>query len=175
MSIDHFIVISALGEFSVFWLLHLLCFRHIKHEDIIKWFKYLYISTNLIGAVFILCYFKITTTTSYSLSIILFIMVNIFTIFSLLVCAYIIEVFGLVESSVNIKILSLIAQSKTKELTQKNITKTYNKRIIIDKRLLRLESSGDLIFYRGKYYLGKRFSVFYLMAQFSRFIDFLYN
>jgi len=176
MFFDLFIIISAFSEFGFFWLLHILFFRYIKHEEDLKWLIYLYLSTNLIGGVFIIWFFKIAAGgINYSFNTVLFIMVSIFTIFSLLVENYVVEIFGLLESSIQIKLLSLIAKTKTKEITQKNITRIYNKEVIINKRLLRLISSGDLIFYKGKYYPGKRFSVFYLMAKFSKFIDFLYR
>lgn len=176
MTFDLLIIVIALGEFGVFWILHVYLFRFLKYENVLKWLVYLYLFTTTVYTFLILMFMNLIIPENlYDLPKQIIIVTTSFTITSLLTGIYIIGIFGIIESSIRIKILSLVAQTKTSGITYKEINKVYNKQIIINKRLLRLLNSGDIRLIEGKYYAPKLVSVFQLITQITRCIDYLHK
>lgn len=176
MFIDLFIILAALGEFCVFWMLHVLLFRFISYESVFKWLISLYVfTTTTYAALFLMLRHLMIAVGVYDTLMQLVVMTTILVIASLLTGIYIIGIFGIIESSIRIKLLNLVTQAKTSGITYKDITNVYNKQIILNKRIQRLQSSGDIIRVAGKYYAPKRFSAFFLVAQITKFIAYLYR
>jgi hypothetical protein len=174
MLVDFCILSIALGEFGLYLLLHVLLFRMIKPEDVIKWQVYTYAFSCLVGGAISLLVIN-TLFSPVTITLLFTLELGIFIIVSLLVCMYIIGIFGIIESSIRIKLLSMIAHAAKKGITRKNIYKIYNKQTIINKRLLRLVSSGDVIVVDGKFYLGKPTPALFAITQLAQFINRLYN
>ena len=176
MGIDYLVVIMGFGEFVVFWLLHMLIFPRIHRQHIIAWFFYIYVFTFILGTgvltILINSINSLTTSSDFGLLIVTIILVS--SIFSLLCAIYIIGIFGIIESSVRMKLLTLVAAKSTHGLTHTELTKTYNKVADLTNRLQRLTSSGDVQLINGKYYLRKRFSLSLLLIQLSQFITWIY-
>lgn len=158
MSFDFLIILFGATEFIVFLLLHIVVFRWIKHDAILKWLMYLYIFTSLFGAVFVFWFFSsiLTLPSSNFWQLLFLTLITTVIFFTLLVGAYIIGIFGIIESSIRIRALSLIVYTKNKGLTTTTLFRRYNKKIIIEKRLARFKSSGSVIVRKGKYFAGKQ-------------------
>src|SRR3989344_1753691 len=177
MEIDFLIISMGFGEFAVFWLLHMLLFPRIDRRHIITWFFYIYVITCILGtgvlAILIYSTNLLTTSSVFGLLIVTTILVN--AIFSMLCALYIIGIFGIIESSVRMKLLTLVAAKSTHGLTHAELTKTYNKVVDLTNRLQRFTSSGDVRLINGKYYLRKRFSLSLFLIQLSQLITWIYE
>lgn len=74
---------------------------------------------------------------------------------------YILCVFGPYETSVRLRILSLLDSHKSKSLEE--ILEGYNSKAILDVRLIRLLGAGDILYDGQFYYLAKKFNAFFLI------------
>ncbi len=176
IQIDIFIIFNAVSYFCIFWFLHLSLFRKIVPEKIILGLVSVYLITGFLGTLLSLLLFMqiLNFNGIENMYLLLLTMGIIQFIFSLLVCVYILGIFGVIESSVRIKLLQLVAETKNDGLTKKDIYNRYDKKSILHKRIARMQNSGDLMFKDGKYYLSKRWSPLLIMVYFSNFINRLY-
>src|SRR3989344_5284288 len=176
MEIDHLVIIMGFGEFAVFWLLHVLLFPKIHRRHIITWFLYIYVTTFIIGTGILTSILNLihAPTISNHLALLTITIILVGSIFSLLCIIYIIGIFGVIESSVRMKLLTLVAEKSTRGLTQAELAKTYNKVVDLTSRLNRLISSGDVQLINGKYYLRKQLSLSLLLIQLSQLITWIY-
>lgn len=74
--------------------------------------------------------------------------------------------FGIIESSIRIRILSEIAHAGEQGISTAALFKKYNKHSIVRKRLERFLASGELIFDGTYYRVKKRFSLYWLLARY---------
>lgn len=82
--------------------------------------------------------------------------------------------FGIIESSIRIRILSEIASAGESGISEKALFEKYNKDSIIRKRLERFLASGELKF-DGRYYrIKNRFSFYWVLAGYFRLFWKLY-
>jgi hypothetical protein len=150
---DLSIILNTFVSFILFLAVHVFVFRRIAETMVIKWLLYVYYIgavVDLIGGFFII--------RPYSF---VFIPLSLF-LYTLLVFIYILGIFGLMESSIRIGLLTKIDQAKDHGLSLKEILRLYNKKIIVDKRLERFIASGELKYDRGYYYVNKKFSYFFI-------------
>lgn len=98
-----------------------------------------------------------------------------FVLYSFFVFMYVFGVFGVIESSIRIRILEIIQSFQKQGLSYRQLLTYYNANIILKKRLTRLVSSGDLVLKDGKYQIGKRISFLYFPAYLTRFLLKLYG
>lgn len=95
-------------------------------------------------------------------------------LYSLMTFLYIVGVFGVIESSIRLRLLTFVAASP-EGTSMKKIYRSYNYRIIVKKRLDRLSGSGELVFSEGKYRVGRKFSLFLLPAYLALLLKKLYG
>ena len=159
------IVISSFISFLVFLILHVVVFSRIDHRHVLVWI----VRTCMLGAVFpfllayiISLFFPIPGIMPFSQ----FFLVSSFSfiLYSLLSIGYILGVFGLMESSLRIKILEQISRAGKRGIHKKELYKVYNRDVIIGKRLKRFIKAGDVIYNNGMYTIRKRFSYFIVHA-----------
>jgi hypothetical protein len=158
---DQRIILSAICSFIFFLFLHVLIFRRINQKEVLIWI----VKTCLIGSIFPVFFSLIVTyldpINGYSIplqfAVIFFIS---FILYSLLAILYILGPFGIIESSLRIRLLEEIAGFGEKGVSKQNLFKVYNKNVIIQKRLNRFLMTKDFTYRNGYYLIKNRFSYF---------------
>ena len=169
---DFLILCFSMGGFIVFLLLQSIVFRLIKQESVLKGIIRLY---TIIGALFFVFQMLLLSTQQRPIIDSFFIAISTWFLYSLLVFLYIIGVFGVIESSLRIRLLQIIVKAGEKGISYQTITKVYNRDRIIKKRLVRLITSGELTQKNSLYQINKHFSFFYVPAYFARILKKLYG
>lgn len=134
---DVMTVAVSLAGFMIFFAAHVLVFRRIRQQDAVRWF---FILVFIIG-------FGISMV-SWIASI----------LFLLLSCCYFMGMFGLMATSVRIRIMSEIARAHG--ITYHALLLRYNRDTIVRSRLARLVASGDIVLESGKYRSGGKITFF---------------
>lgn len=148
---DLYILVNAIVSFILFLIVHVVIFRLIEEKTVIKWLMRVFYLGALINLSAGLLMLKPQN--------VIFILLSL-TLYTMLVFCYVLGIFGLMESSIRIGLLTKIARSKSHGAGEKDILKAYNSKIIIDKRLERFVASGELKYEKGYYHLNKKFSYF---------------
>jgi len=156
------LIFSILG-FVLYVFIQFLIFRFVKSEKVIKGIVDVYLFTGFIQLL------------SESVMLGVAPAIYSFILYTLLVANYIIGIFGLVESSVRIRILMEINSQGRRGIKEKEINIKYNKKIILEKRLKRMIASGELKLDKGYYQLNKRLSFYNIAEMFYRIIWYLYK
>lgn len=156
------LIFSILG-FVLYVVIQFLTFRFIKAEKVIKGIVNIYLFTGIIQFLLESVWLGVTAA-FYS-----------FILYTLLVANYIIGIFGLIESSVRIRILMEINSQGGGGIKEKEINRKYNKKIILEKRLKRMIASGELKFDKGYYRRNKRLTFYNIAEMFYRIIWSLYK
>lgn len=149
---DLMIILIAILTFIIFLTVQFSIFVNVNKKEVSKWliraflivslaYMFFGISLRLMGVRFLTLFLA-------------------FFLCFLMVYLYVISVFGIMATSIRIRLLSLITSGKKQGVTKSRILKVYNKKVILKKRLERLAASGDLKLKNGEYSLGKRFSYF---------------
>jgi hypothetical protein len=146
MSPDAYIIVYAVSAFCVFVFLQAAAFRMIRQDDAIRWIMKLYC---LVGAVLVLAASGDAV-----------IALGSFMIFSGFSFVYVLCLFGPVEASLTLRILSEIYGSRPNGITEAGILRCYNKKIIVRRRINRLVKSGDLTRVREAYYRTGKLTAF---------------
>ncbi len=170
MTFDLILTTTAALVFIIFLSFQIVLFRHVSHERVIFWLAVVYIGVGLplaITSSILLFPAEISRT--------LFSIIVVFALYSLLVFIYILGVFGIMESSIRIRLLTEVAGKGKKGLPLSKLLTYYNRETIIQKRLNRFVSSGDLLYKNGTYRATERYSLFLLPSQMLRFIWNLYG
>lgn len=97
------------------------------------------------------------------------------TIYTLLVGNYFMGIFGVMESSIRMRVLGDIARAGRTGVSRTTILSEYNHTKIVDKRLARFVASGDIELVRGAYVSRKPFTFFLLPALVLRFFWWAYG
>jgi|WetSurMetagenome_2_1015567.scaffolds.fasta_scaffold408550_2 hypothetical protein len=155
------IVTTSILSFIFFLLIQTLIFHKIDKKEILVWI----VKTCLIGGAFPLVFSIIFAflfpINDYSfISQLLIVFFASFVLYSFLAVLYILGPFGLIESSLRLKLLSEIANAEEIGLKKQDLYKAYNINAIIQKRLERFVVSKDFIFQNGNYIIKNRFSYF---------------
>lgn len=159
------IIISSIVSFFLFLILHIIIFSKIDQSNVLVWI----VKLCLFGAIFPLLFalfFSIVFPIGQYPQIAHFLIVfsSSFLLYSLLAIGYILGMFGLLESSLRIKILQEIATAGKRGIQKKEIHRVYNRDVIIVKRLKRFIRSGDISYRNGLYTMRKRFTYFVVHA-----------
>ena len=96
-------------------------------------------------------------------------------LYSISAMVYILDLLGIVESSIRIRLLTLIAAKSNKGMTRSELHEKYNAEIIIKKRIDRFISSGELIRLGNTLKKGSKFSPTLIPAKVIRLFWFLYS
>lgn len=166
MTTDWLILLNTSLSFILFMVLHFSVFRFIRQEEVLVWLLRAYIFGGILNLSFGLMLFKPLLGEPLLLS---------YIDYSVLTLVYILGVFGMVESSLRIRLLLEIYLKGKKGLNENTIRTNYNKMVIIGKRLERMTRSGDLKYENGKFRPGKKLSYFTLHDYFLFFIRKLYK
>ncbi len=164
--IDLAITIGSIVGFLVFFAAHVAVFRKIRARDAVRWFFILVVVVGSILGVIQVWTTHLLSVGSSLTSIMLFV---------ILACCYFMGVFGLMATSVRIRILCEIARAGTKGMTMKQLLTRYNHEVIVRQRLARLVSNGDLRNFGGKYHGRRRFTFFVFPALMLRCMKLLYG
>lgn len=92
---------------------------------------------------------------------------------SLVVMCYVLGVLVIVDSSIHVRILLLIAEREN-GLLKKELLVRYNRETIITRRLARLVNTGELHHRRGRYRLANKRSPLLVRERVSRIIEWLF-
>lgn len=176
MNADIFAVISSAVEFALFWVLHVLIFRYVGKQQILKWISYLFLTVSLTAAYaewHLVSAFSIIPVTQIAVK--LFVLAVVFILFALYTFIYIINIFGAIESAIRVRLLNMVAETGSRGLRKTVLMKKYNKNIIIRKRLLRLVSSGELAVENNQYRINKRISLIFIPVYITEFMHRIYG
>ncbi len=163
MDKDIEIFICSILGFVLYIVIQFLTLRFIKAEKIIKGIVNIYLFTGFIQFLAESVWLGVAPA-FYS-----------FILYTLLVANYIIGIFGVIESSVRVRILMEINSRGTGGIKEKEINKKYNKKIILEKRLKRMIASGELKLEKGYYRRNGRLTFYNIAEMFYRIIWYLYQ
>jgi hypothetical protein len=157
---DTLIISVTFTGLFLYILLQIVFFRFIRREQIISWIIYLFLISSGVCIALFYTGFRLYIQPFNGIdNLELFSAVIFFEImFALSVVIYISCTFGIIESSVRIKLLSLIAEKKNRGILEKEIYSVYNADFIIKKRLERFIFSGNVKKRGLDYYLARRIS-----------------
>lgn len=163
---DFYLLLVPITSFIIFFLIHIVIFRKIDENEVIRWLFNAYFIGELINI-------SIGYLTFSAYTLLLVFLSS--TIYTLMVWIYFLGVFGVMASSVRINILFIIYKSKSSGISESEILRKYNRKIIIRKRLNRFISSGELAVIDGYYKTNRRFSFFILYNLITSFLRKLYR
>ncbi|MEK7544055.1 MAG: hypothetical protein AAB557_04255 [Patescibacteria group bacterium] len=169
---DISIITAALGTFVTFLIVHVIVLRRISDRAVILTFWMTY------GAVGMILYTLLSISAfimGMNISSVVFAVVVSGTLYTLLVGNYFMGIFGLMESSIRMRVLGEIARAGSQGISQRTLLAQYNHTKIVDKRLARFVASGDIELVRGAYVSRKPFTFFLLPALVLRFVWWAYG
>lgn len=169
---DFIVLFSSILAFILFVVVHALVFRVTTQANILRGLVLsLFLGMFLgIAIIFLLFrFFSVSHEQYYSAFPISFVL------FLLLDLSYILGFFGMMASSLRVRILREIYLSKENQLAHTQLLSHYNKRIIVQERLKRLLSAGEVSRRGDTYTLVTRFSVFRIHHFLYVFFKKLYN
>ncbi len=162
MTVDILIVtISGIASI-LFFIFHILVFRKMKKEAVFTGLIYVYLFVGIFACLLLSTGFSFLQ--NYSLVTDMMIAILSFFLYTMTVFVYILYIFGVLESSIRMRLLHHIADTGSKGVRLEDLKKLYNVDIIISKRLLRFSASGELILVGGRYQRNKRYSFIMLPA-----------
>ena len=150
------ILITVLVSFLVFLILQFLTFRYIKGQHVFTAMVAVFAAAGVLTHLGLLVYLW-----NIPMLIRVFVLCVSVVLYGLLTLISILAVFGIIESSLRIRLLREIVASRYHGITEKGLLKTYNREVILTKRLNRFIASGDLVTIGKQYRLVRRIS-FYL-------------
>lgn len=163
--IDLAITLGSIVGFLVFFAAHVAVFRHIRRYHAVQWFFILIIVVgSLLGVIQTLVTHLVPVATLASVML-----------FVILACSFFMGVFGLMATSVRIRMLSEISRSRPGGMSYNQLLARYNREAIVGKRLARLISSGDITYAGGKYRTGGRITFFMFPAFVLKSMKVLYG
>jgi hypothetical protein len=178
MAIDYIIMSGSVMGFIIFIVIQLIYFRFTEQKNVIKSLK---IALFLAGIVMVLIcggfyYYKWQILVNYSIYIYILACVLSVIIYCMLVYLYSHWIFGVYESSITVRLLRELASAENKGLRLSQIMEEYNEDIIIQRRLSRLISSGEIYLNsNGKYCIRRKYDIFriqsYIIYKLKGFIE----
>lgn len=164
ITLDLFIVVTSLLSLVIFLVLHFLVFRFFKTEAVLK--AIMYVS----GLTFI-CHGLVSLLLAFNTQPLLdqfgfFGMFVAFVLSSflllLLLFVYIVGVFGPYESSIRVRLIREVAAGPAEGSDLNRILQNYNPAVILQKRINRLLSSGELQG-EGSYRIRNNQNIFFFL------------
>ena len=147
---DTAILFTVFLSFVVFVLLQIIVFRRIPRRQVLVWMVIVFVAAGFIANITLLL-----LKHDISGNMLLFFLGISWLLYGLISLIYILALFGIVESSIRIRLLAEVIRSGEKGITLKELYRKYNREVIIKKRLERFVASGDISF-DGTYYMVKR-------------------
>lgn len=164
------IILTVLSSFAIFVILQIVVFRRIPRRQVLSWMVTVFLAAGIATSVSSLFFFH-----SASFDALLFFLFISWLLYGLLSLIYILAVFGIIESSIRIRLLAEIVRSGRSGITLEKIYQKYNREIIVKKRLERFLTSGDISYDGKRYRIARRFSPFFLPGAAFSFLWTLYR
>ena len=162
MSIDAIVLTNSFLGMVIFFAGQMAVFRKIDKRLVLSALAGLYFFTavviSIISAILFSRYFSADLLTCAA--VIFFVLL----LFTLQLVIYVIGIFGCIASSVRIELLLVIANSGAKGKSRQELIKKYSRKILINRRLHRLTSSGEIAYSNGKYSIQKHVSPLFFTA-----------
>ena len=125
----------------VFLISHAIAFRHIVHDNAVPWLLWSY-GIGYIGIVLVMFFVPTIALLSFAELVVSLCVVSV--IYTLVVGIYIICIFSVIESSVTIKLLSVIGGYETHGVSTRTLMTQINAGMIVNRRLQRLVYLGTV-------------------------------
>lgn len=172
MFIDYFVFTISIIATALFLLIHIVLSRRLKQAAVLTG---LFIALVLGESFIFISAMAILYLGQLPLSAFILALFSMTFLYGLASFLYVFGIFGVIESSIRIRLLEIIEQAGTVGLSYAAILKKYNCKIIVKKRLLRLTTSGELKTENDQYALGKTFSLFLIPAYLALVMKKLYS
>ncbi len=170
MNMDILTVVSAGIGFILFLTVHVISFRRIPAEGLLRslvvctlsvsWFPAMMISIIYLAGVIQISFavwLSSITLATFLLGLLCFV--------------YVLCIFGPYETSVRMRLIREIAGAEDKGISLDELLQRYNAEIITRIRLKRLMGSGDVIEKAGFYKLGRQGNFFFIFKAIARIIQ----
>jgi hypothetical protein len=161
---DSTILILGVVAFFIFLIVHAIVFWCIHAEGAVTWV------VNVLFIVLVVLVLLGLSIYPHSLEIV----VGASFIYVLFAILYIFCIFGVVEASITLRLLSEIFRGGSSGVTKKNIFARYNKEKILDRRIERFLWSRELIRVGNMYVQNDRLSFFLLREYFLRSLKWIF-
>ncbi|MEK7141798.1 MAG: hypothetical protein AAB800_04650 [Patescibacteria group bacterium] len=168
---DYRILVAALGSCTVFLPVHVIVLRRISDRAVIPVFWMTYAVVGIIIQIF----FGFSLLSGYQIQSTVFVITVSWLLYTLLVGNYFMGIFGVMESSIRMRVLGEVVREGKKGMSRQTLLARYNHSKIVDKRLARFVASGDIELIRGAYVSRKPFTFFLLPALVLRFVWWIYG
>lgn len=155
----------------VFLPVHVIVLRQISDRSVIPVFWMTYAVVGIIMQLF----FGFFLLSGYQIQSTVFVIAVSWLLYTLLVGNYFMGIFGLMESSIRMRVLGEVVRAGSDGIPKRTLLTQYNHMKIVDKRLARFVSSGDIEFVRGAYVSRKPLTFFLLPALVLRFVWWAYG
>lgn len=161
MNLDVLTLGSGFVSFGIFLLIHIITFRWVRPEHLLRSLLLCVIAMLLCPLVIISIFYNfkvIDAPLQAWVAAAFFAML----IQGLLCFVYVLCIFGPFETSVRMRLLREISQGASKGITLNQLLERYNSETIVKIRLQRLLGSGDLIERSGFYRAGHKQNFFFI-------------
>lgn len=169
MPVDSIVLIGGFAGAVFYALAHVLLFRLIGTEHIIKWL----VKNFVLGVGVILIFYgnvmPFETSGYLKGEIILCFSVSIL-LYCLLAFFYVLCVIGPYESSIRTRLIRELYRVYPKGIALSGLLERYNAEMILQGRLKRFLGSGEVVKEGEKYRLGKKRPTFFLLEGIARFL-----
>lgn len=155
MTMDRAIILTSLVSFMLFLIFQVIVFRRIPRIQVLSWMVNVFIITGVMVTAALPLFLNNISWSAF----VLFGAVS-WLLYGLVSLIYILAVFGIIESSIRIRLLAEIVPRGTGGITLKELYRTYNRDSIVKKRLERFLSTGDISYDGKQYRIARRFSPF---------------
>ena len=150
MQMDLLTVTAGVVSFIFFLLIHVISFRWLRPEELLKSLLACALAIAVIPIGFMAILF-VHKAVEASLSQWILASFVAFVITGILSFVYILCIFGPYETSVRMRLVREIAKGKDKGITMQELLDRYNAGTIVKIRLRRLVGSGDIVEKKGGY------------------------
>lgn len=178
MTLDLMIIIHSVSSFLLFVGIQIIFFRMIDQKKVIRWLVVVFGIVSLVSFLLWLSIVPLLLQTAGDMGFLGQFLASFllsYMLFSITSLVYVLGFFGIIESSIRIRLLDLITYSSDTGISLPQILQLYNRDVILQKRLSRFISSGELIFTNDTYRLGKRSIFFFLPALVFKLLWVLYR
>lgn len=161
MNIDLLTVIVGLGSFGIFLLVHVVTFRWVAPEHLLKSLLLCVIAVMALPVVFMGIFF-IQKAVDAPLHLWICASLLAMMVDGLLCFVYVLCIFGPYETSVRMRLVREIAKSGPQGISLESLLNRYNAETIVSIRLQRLKGSGDIIEKDGRYQIANNRNFFFI-------------
>ncbi len=146
---------SIFFSFIAFIILHVVIFRRISRRQVLTWM----VAVFAIAGIFTMgvSYYFVAL---YPFTMLLFFYFVFWMLYGLLSLIYFLAIFGIIESSIRIRLLAEVVKSGKTGITPAALYRIYNRESIVKKRLERFVASGDIVYDGNKYRMSGKLSAF---------------